>query len=321
VCRLCELMFEKFQSGAFFLAKDSVLACYACGKTSGLVVDCGASGTVISPISDGWVETKGLARSSIGGRVMDAYLLSLLTKRSKSKPRPLYKLTKQILSERNNELLVTENTSLTNVHPSYDAYMHMELMRDIKESTSKLCDQSLLESEARYANMPNTPYELPDGTMIDLGLERFQVPELFFDTTLYTFQQDAEYLNYFSGAQTPNTSAVPINTENIAKLATNSILHCESEVQSTLYSNVVFTGGNSSFEGFPERMKLEMEKLIYLQAPGARLKTVACGKSERVVCSWLGGSIVASLGSFHEVWVTKKEYEEYGSMIVDKKCP
>lgn len=30
-------------------------------------------------------------------------------------------------------------------------------------------------------NIPLIPYELPDGTVIDLGIERFQVPEILCD--------------------------------------------------------------------------------------------------------------------------------------------
>jgi len=43
-CRMCELMFETFDVPAVFLCKDAVLSCYAVGRTSGLVIDCGASG-------------------------------------------------------------------------------------------------------------------------------------------------------------------------------------------------------------------------------------------------------------------------------------
>ena len=43
--------------------------------------------------------------------------------------------------------------------------------------------------------------------------------------------------------------------------------------------------------------------------------------SERALCAWLGGSILASLGSFHEMWISRQEYEEYGASIVDRKCP
>jgi hypothetical protein len=42
--RMCELMFETFEVPALFMSKDAVLSCYAVGRTSGLVIDCGASG-------------------------------------------------------------------------------------------------------------------------------------------------------------------------------------------------------------------------------------------------------------------------------------
>ena len=44
VFRMCELMFETFDVPAVFMSKDAVLSCYAVGRTSGLVIDCGASG-------------------------------------------------------------------------------------------------------------------------------------------------------------------------------------------------------------------------------------------------------------------------------------
>lgn len=54
-----ELIFEKFRSPALFLSKDAVLACFACGKTTGLVADIGAGGTTVSPVVEGWLESKG----------------------------------------------------------------------------------------------------------------------------------------------------------------------------------------------------------------------------------------------------------------------
>lgn len=42
-----------------FLSKDAVLACFACGKTTGLVADIGAETTTVSPVVEGWLEAKG----------------------------------------------------------------------------------------------------------------------------------------------------------------------------------------------------------------------------------------------------------------------
>lgn len=41
--------------------------------------------------------------------------------------------------------------------------------------------------------------------------------------------------------------------------------------------------------------------------------------SERKYGAWIGGSILASLGSFHQLWISKEEYEESGVGIIDKR--
>ncbi len=42
---------------------------------------------------------------------------------------------------------------------------------------------------------------------------------------------------------------------------------------------------------------------------------------ERRFSSWIGGSILGSLGSFQQLWMSKEEYDENGKSYVDKKCP
>ena len=41
----------------------------------------------------------------------------------------------------------------------------------------------------------------------------------------------------------------------------------------------------------------------------------------RINSSWLGGSILASLSSMSELSCSKAEYDEFGSNIIDRKCP
>jgi actin-related protein len=92
-------------------------------------------------------------------------------------------------------------------------------------------------------------------------------------------------------------------------------------MQTMLLANMVLTGGSSSLEGMAERVRTEVEKLVHASAPGWRVKIMAAGAGERSLCPWLGGSILGSLGSFHEMWVSRAEYEEFGASIVDRKCP
>ncbi len=61
--------------------------------------------------------------------------------------------------------------------------------------------------------------------------------------------------------------------------------------------------------------------VVHVSAPACRIKTMAAGATERAVCTWLGGSILASIGAFHEMWISRQEYNEFGASLIDRKCP
>lgn len=41
---------------------------------------------------------------------------------------------------------------------------------------------------------------------------------------------------------------------------------------------------------------------------------------ERKYSSWIGGSILASLSTFQQMWISKQDYDESGPSIVHRKC-
>lgn len=109
------------------------------------------------------------------------------------------------------------------------------------------------------------------------------------------------------------------------------------DLRPLLFNNVIVTGGNTLFTGFTERLSNELPMmipgvkflsiLIYLFTTyiffflQAKVKVHGAGNQiERKCSSWLGGSILASLGTFHQLWISKKEYEEVGSSIIETKC-
>ena len=53
--KLTELLFEKYNVPAFFLVKNAVLAAFANGRSTGLVLDSGASHTSAIPVHEGYV--------------------------------------------------------------------------------------------------------------------------------------------------------------------------------------------------------------------------------------------------------------------------
>ncbi len=49
-----------------------------------------------------------------------------------------------------------------------------------------------------------------------------------------------------------------------------------------------------------------------------KIKIVA--PPERKYSVWIGGSILASLSTFQQMWISKQEYDESGPGIVRRKC-
>eukprot|EP00160_Parvularia_atlantis_P001321 Unigene11061_Nuclearia_a/m.33823 Unigene11061_Nuclearia_a/g.33823 ORF Unigene11061_Nuclearia_a/g.33823 Unigene11061_Nuclearia_a/m.33823 type:complete len:102 (-) Unigene11061_Nuclearia_a:31-336(-) len=97
----------------------------------------------------------------------------------------------------------------------------------------------------------------------------------------------------------------------------HSLKLCDSELWQPLLASTVLTGGTSLMPGLPERVHSEVSQL----AASLKAKVIASPSSiERRFSSWIGGSILASLGSFHQMWVAKAEYDETGRPVIEQKC-
>jgi len=94
-----------------------------------------------------------------------------------------------------------------------------------------------------------------------------------------------------------------------------SIMKCVVDIRKDLYGNIVLSGGTTMFAGIGERMTKELTAL----APSTmKIKVVA--PPERKYSVWIGGSILSSLSTFQQMWISKGEYDESGPTIVHRKC-
>merc|ERR1711941_8731 len=95
----------------------------------------------------------------------------------------------------------------------------------------------------------------------------------------------------------------------------NSIMKCDVDIRKVLYANVVLSGGSTMYPGIADRMQKEITAL----APSTmKIKIIA--PPERKYSVWIGGSILASLSTFQQMWISKQEYDESGPSIVHRKC-
>ena len=87
------------------------------------------------------------------------------------------------------------------------------------------------------------------------------------------------------------------------------------DLRKDLYQNVVMSGGSTMFPGINERITKELKML----APDT-IKVRVITPPERKYSVWIGGSILASLNTFQDIWITREEYDECGPEIVHRKC-
>ena len=108
---------------------------------------------------------------------------------------------------------------------------------------------------------------------------------------------------------------VGLESPGIHETTFSSVMRCDVDVRRDLFANVVLSGGTTMFPGLADRVQKELAAL----APSA-VKVRVIAPPERKYSVWIGGSILASLGTFQQMWISKQEYDEGGPAIVHRKC-
>ncbi|KAI0141559.1 chromatin remodeling and histone acetyltransferase complexes subunit putative [Xylariaceae sp. FL1272] len=299
-----EIAMENWGVPAFWLCRTPVCAAFAAGKASALVIDVGGANTSVTAIHDGMILKRSVQRSQIGGLWLSQQIKSMW---AASDPTidivPSYLVGSKNAVEAGAPAQAERKKYAYDIHPSFHAYEEEKLLTEYKESVVEVW-----KGPGRYLNpgnedlvktQPGRVFEMPDGSNQMWREQRFAVSEGMWD----------------------ESAALPLPDGSKAQTIPELIKACLSAVdvdlRPNLLGNVVVTGSTSLLNGFNDRLNNELMAMH----PGMKIKLHAAGlTTERRFGAWIGGSILASLGTFHQMWISRKEYEENGAGIVEKRC-
>lgn len=246
--RLFELFFNKYQVMGFYPVLDSLLTMYSGGFQTGLCVEMGASSIRIVPIYEGYKLDHAIQVIEMGGTVLDNFMLQ----------------------------------KLQGAGFSADSSVQKELVRILKE---RACFVSLDYAEDMNRKQSyKKEYKLPDGSIIELSDERFIVPELLFNPSLFNVEQ-----------------------KPLHKAILDSIELCDLDIRTNLLENIFISGGSSAFPQLDYRLQHELEIELVQRGIEMRKPHIIAPKGRTFSC-WIGGSILSYIPEFQNSWYTRAQY-------------
>ena len=308
-----ELALEKWAAPAFYTLKSSVLAAFSMGKSTALVIDIGASQLSVAAVHDGMILKKSITRSHLAGNYISSQVRNILASHD-----PPITVTPHymVASKHQTEPGQPPNVTLKQYqYPISDSFRHYHEEKTISEF-KQVCLQTWAsgtpfrgQGEAIARDQYPHAFEFPDGYNQSFTSDRFKIVETLFDAQCHTPPPPS--------VSDADLYPAPEQNQTIPGLVKMCLNQCEVDLRPMLLASVVITGSGSLIKGLPDRVQGELTRMF----PSSKVRVNAAGiPVERKYGSWLGGSIVASLGTFHQMWISKKEYEEHGAAIVEKRC-
>lgn len=145
--KMIQIMMETFQVERFFVSVQAVLALYASGRTTGIVLDSGDGVTHTVPIYEGYNLPHAIMRIDMAGRDITDYLGKLLQE----------------------------------IGQNFSSSGDWDLIRSIKEKICYVASDFEAEMKAfSETNAKDKTFDLPDGSQIVLGNQQFRCPEALF---------------------------------------------------------------------------------------------------------------------------------------------
>lgn len=206
-----------------------------------------------------------------------------------------------------NEGITVKNANVVSNIGGYDVNKYLQRLLKERQITLDIEEIRYVKEKACYLSMDYSEelniykrglrdpemFTLPDGTTVDLYDESIKAPEALFNPKLIE--------KYEPGLH-------------------EIILHCikmlpNEELKRQLSQKIVLSGGNTLLGDMVYRVNKEL-----IMKFGGKFKVNVESRQDRQFLAWKGGSIVSSLKSFANMWITRSEYFESGPEIIHRKC-
>lgn len=348
---LLETFYESFDFPALFLAKTPTCISFQQGRPNCLIVDIGHDSVSVTPVIDGISLLKNSMKTNYSGQYLNDQIEDLLTHKFPGMEfENRYKIKSKVPTVHPEESNYAVRDLPDNITQSFDDYQKQSIWNEFKETMLEVPEKKLNNSNASQTSSLKESYlqdankrlfELPNGQSLELSLERYQLADSLFDPHSYKFDNEdlankyppnngelslsSSYDDYKplkrarkadSNQSTPppsetaRRSSKSSQIRGLTQLITHTLSTIDIDLRSSVAHNIIVTGGVSLLPQLTERLYSELSN----SNPGLKIRLHAVGNSsERFNQAWIGGSVLASLGTFHQMWVSKHEYEEAGA--------
>jgi len=184
--KLAELLFEKFHVPALYMPRNAMLSAFSVGRATAMIVDVGAAKTTCCAVNDGFVLNKTLKTTNVAGNYVEEHLIHLIESKllpeidpvkKELLPRCLVKRTPSPDEDSPPLISKVSDKERNKLHPTFIGWKKLLLASEIRKNVCRVWGDLILDPE-KANKYEKQKYELPDGTMVEFGVDRFLSAEL-----------------------------------------------------------------------------------------------------------------------------------------------
>lgn len=338
---LVDIVLNRMKFSCIIVAQESVCGTFGSGLLSACLIDVGSHKTSICCIEDGLSIPSTRVTLKYGGNDISRLFLTLL--QMSSFPYRDFDVMSKL------DVLLLQELKETFCHLSLDipsGHVHeFQVVQPDKKARLykiKLGDEPLLAPIALFVPdlfglideelIETFPEHLPHDTE-DLMDDRYLLERRDLDTKKTKGETD----NDSQSQENPQLSSQNNILKEHAKIeplrhdgmpldeaVMYSIEQCNNqETKRKMYSTILLIGGGMNFKGVDEFLlkRLQMSLPTHYQFMKEQMDVITRPKeSDPRTTAWKGGSVMSILDSAQELWILRKEWNQYGVRILRERC-